>query len=144
MSEEVQIRIFSLSRVEFEAGNLGNAIYWLMKKGDKPYYFREMTPRNFPAGSIVLFNFESQIFGQAITYEAIRKFTSDEQRDNEAKMGYPYKAAVRFVQSSIDVFCKYPSKEEVEKILGKGYSRNFTILNWKQYEEVLRLAGRRP
>lgn len=45
MSEELQIRIFSLSSVEFEAGNLGKVIYWLMRKNGKPYYFRESFSR---------------------------------------------------------------------------------------------------
>lgn len=117
---------------------MGYAIYWLMQKADKPYYFRDKTPRDFPAGSIALFNYESQIFGQAITSEDVKKFSDEEQRQHE-----PYKASVKFWQSSIDVFREYPCKQEVESILGKEYSRNFTKVTWGQYQEILKLAGRR-
>ncbi len=146
MSQNLEIRIFSVAATDlaFEKGNLGYSIYWLMQKGDKPYYFREKSPRNFPVGSIALFNFENQIFGQAVTSEEIKKYSQQEHEQLEARLGYPYKASVRFEPSSIDVFHKYPLKTEVEKILGKKYSRTFTEVTWEQYQEILRLAERRP
>ena len=78
-SEDVQIRIFHLSEEGgFEKGNLGYTIYWLRRLGNDPYLFREKTPKDFPAGSIAVFDFERQIFGQAITREGIKRFTPKE------------------------------------------------------------------
>jgi hypothetical protein len=140
LSQEIQIRIFSLStEAGFEKGNLGYAIYWLMKKGNNPYLFLEKTPKDFPIGSIVLFDFEGQIFGQAITSEEVKKLSPEEQKKNGG-----FKASVRFEQSSIDVFFKYLPISEVEKILGRECARNFTIVNWRQYQEVLKAVGRIP
>lgn len=139
-SDKIAIRIFSLSTIDgFEKGNLPYAIYWLMQKGKKPYQFREKTPVDFPAGSIALFSFGGQIFGHAITSEEIKKYSSKEKKQEE-----PYEADVRFEPSSIDIFSKYPTTEEVEKIRGKSHAHNFDILNWQQYQEILRLAGRKP
>ena len=115
MTSEVQIRVFSLSSADiFEENRLDYAIYWLMKKGDNRYYFRDKAPRNLPVGSIVLFSFEGKIFGQAITNEEVKRISSEEQSRMRRENDFIYKATVRFEPSSIDVFSKYPLKKDIE------------------------------
>jgi len=145
MTSEIQIRVFSLSSADiFEENRLDYAIYWLMKKGNNRYYFRKMKPRNLPVGSIVLFSFQGKIFGQAITNEEIRMTSTEEQSRKRRESGFVYKATVRFEPSSIDVFPKYPLKKDIEEKFGIRFSRLFTPLTWEQYQEVLRMAERRP
>jgi len=134
-SKDVEIRIFPLSKDEFEERNLLYTIYWFRRLGNDPYHFRDLTPTDFPAGSIAVFDFETKIFGQAITREDIKKYPEKQGR---------FTAEVRFVQSSIDIFSKYPSIQQVREILGRDVSENFTKLEWDEYQEILKLAGRIP
>ena len=144
MTSEIQIRVFSLSIKDIFKDGLEYAIYWLMKKGDNPCYFRENSPRNLPSGSIMLFKFKAQIFGQAIVKEEKRKVSAKKQAELRAENGYLYKHYLTFEPSSIDIFQRYPSQKEVEQKLNIKLARNFAPLSWEQYQEVLKMAKRRP
>jgi hypothetical protein len=145
VDSKIQIRVFSLSSKDiFLPNRLDNAIYWLMKKGNNCYYFRERKPKDFPAGSIAVFSFEGRFFGQAITNKEVLPLSGEEQKRMKRETGFLYTGAVRFEPSSIDVFSKYPEKKDVEKTIGKSLSRNLITLTWDEYQEILKMAGRRP
>ena len=114
---------------------------WLANKDEKPYYFQEKSPKDgLPSGSIVLFSFDARIFGQATVKEDIKEVPLKEQ-ENRRKIGKTvYKHSIVFNGSSIEIFPYYPTKKEIAKKLDIRFAQLFKYLNWKQYQEILRMA----
>jgi hypothetical protein len=116
------------------------AINWLLKKGEKPYYFREMKPKGLPKGSIVLFSFDARIFGQATVKEDVQEVPLDEQKEIQKRDGFIYKHKMFFDPSTVDIFRYYPAKKEIAEKLDIRFAQLFTYLNWNQYQEILKMA----
>jgi len=140
MNSGIRFYVFSLSKKDksFEDGKIETAVEWLRKKGENPYYFREKKPKNgLPSGSIVLFSFQGQIFGQATVKDDVRKLSLEEQRIH----GSEYKYCMVLKGSSIEIFPKpYPKKKDVAPKIRKNFGRLFTILDSKQYHIILKMA----
>jgi len=118
-----------------------HAINWLKNKGENPYYFREKKPKNgLPSGSIVLFSFDAQIFGQATVKEEIQEVSLEEKRQLKKETGFDYKHKM-ILNPSIEIFhSPYPKKKDVAPKIGKKFGQVFTYLNWKQYQQILEMA----
>lgn len=145
MTQETKICVFSLSEKDiFKPKDMDYAINWLKNKGEKPYYFRKQKPKNgLPSGSIVLFSFEAQIFGQATVKEDIKEVSLEERNRLEKKTAFDYehKMILNPINPRIDIFhSPYPKKKDVALKIGKKFGRLFTYLNWKQYQQILEMA----
>lgn len=140
---EKKICVFSLSERDeaFRHKDMERAKTWLANKDEKPYYFQEKSPKDgLPSGSIVLFSFDARVFGQATVKEDIKEVPFKEQK-NRRKMGKAvYRHSIVFNGSSIEIFPYYPTKKEIAEKLDIGFAQLFTYLNWKQYQEILRMA----
>lgn len=120
-----------------------HAINWLKNKGENPYYFREKKPKNgLPSGSIVLFSFEAQIFGQATVKEDIQGVPLEERRRLEKIYRFTYKhyMILNSINPRIDIFPRHPKKKDVALKIGKEFGQLFTYLNWEQYQQILEMA----
>lgn len=118
----------------FKPKDIDYAINWLLNKGEKPYYFRECKPTHgLPSGSIVLFSFEAQIFGQATVKEDIQKVTLEEKQRLKKETGFDYKHKMILnpINPRIDIFPRRPKKKDVARKIGKEFGRLFTYLNWE-------------
>lgn len=140
---EKKICVFSLSERDeaFSHKNMERAKSWLINKGERPYYFAEMSPKGgLPSGSTVLFSFDARIFGQATVKEDVKEVPFEEQ-EARRKMGKTvYKHSMVFNGSSIEVFPYSPTKKEIVEKLGMQFAQLFTYLNQKQYQEILKMA----
>jgi hypothetical protein len=140
MSEKRIARyVFSLSKKDkaFEDGKIETAVKWLRNKDEKPYLFRNGKPRRLPSGSIVLFKFQAQIFGQAEVKKPPEELPLEEKR----KAG-DYKYSMILNGSSIEIFPEpYPTQKDVESEIGKKCGQLFTILTAVQYQQILKMAG---
>jgi len=120
------------------------AVSWLRdkKEDEKPYYyFAEMSPKGgLPSGSIVLFSFDAQIFGQATVKKDKEKIPRDEQEARREAGKTVYKHFMIFDGSSIEIFHYYPTKKEIAEKLDIRFAQLFTYLNQEQYQEILRMA----
>lgn len=144
MTSEKKICVFSLSdRDIFKPKGMDFAIKWLLNKGEKPYYFRDMKPKDgLPSGSIVLFSFDARIFGQATVKEDVQKVPLEEQKQIQKKDGFTYKHKIHFDPASVEIFRYYPAKKDIAERLDMQFAQLFTYLNWNQYQEILRMARR--
>lgn len=107
----------------------------LKNKDEKPYLFRNRKPRRLPSGSIVLFKFQGQIFGEAEVKKPPEELTFEEKR----KAG-DYKYSMILKGSSIEIFSEpYPTQKDVESEIGKKFGRLFTILTAVQYQQILKM-----
>jgi len=145
---EQKIFVFSLSERDeaFSHKNMGKAVSWLRdkKEDEKPYcYFAEKSPRDVPSGSIVLFSFDAQIFGQATLKENIKEVPLKKQEDRRKAGKTVYKHFMFLDGSSIEIFPNYPTKKEITKKLNKNFSPLFTYLTQEEYQEILKIARKR-
>lgn len=137
----MKICVISLSKRDIFEDGLEFAINWLKKKGENPYYFREKKPRNgLPSGSIVLFSFLEQIFGEATVKEDIKELSPEERKQARERDGFEYKYFMILERSSIAIFRHYPKKKDVAQRIGKNFGRLFTYLDSKEYQEILQMA----
>jgi hypothetical protein len=135
MSLERTICVISLSRVDlaftFSVG-IGGAISWLHGKRLPPhrYYFRSSKPKNgLPSGSIILFSFKSQFFGQALVKDDIRPLTPEElEKEQTAPKSAKYTHYVTLDPDAITVFRFHPTKEEVSEQTELRFAQLFTYL----------------
>ena len=141
---EKKICVFSLSKRDeaFRHKDMERAKSWLRnKKDEEPYYFAEMSPKGgLPSGSIVLFSFDAQIFGQATVKEDKEKIPRDEQEARRKAGKTVYKHSMILDGSSIEIFPYYPTKKEIAEKLDIRFAQLFTYLNQEQYQEILRMA----
>jgi hypothetical protein len=81
MTEKERICVFSISKRD-RFCNIKQTIDWLRNEGkDLKYYFNKWKPKSeLRKGSIVLFSFEGQIFGQARVKEDIKEISLGDQR----------------------------------------------------------------
>lgn len=136
-----EISVFSLSEKDiFQPKNLEFAKQWLMSKHDEPYYFREKRPKSLPSGSITVFSFEAQIFGQAKTKEEIKEVLFERQENMRKGGRFVYKYSVLLDDSSTEVFRHNPLKKDLTEKLGIRWSRLFTSLSPDEYREILKMA----
>lgn len=133
-----KICIVSLSRADrtfkFTIGITG-AIKWLEGKKDPPhrYFFNEKKPKNgLPPGSIMLFSFDGQIFGEAKVNEDIKQISDMAN----------YKYYLTLDPSSIQIFHFYPTKEEMTEKIELRFAQLFTYINFEQYSKILEIAKR--
>jgi hypothetical protein len=113
-----------------------------MKKGENPYYFRDKKPKNgLPSGSIVLFSFEGQIFGQAVVKEDVREVPLEKQKELMKEYGFLYKHSIVFDASSIEIFRFYPRKKDIAEKLDMRFAQLFTYIDYGQYQQILKMAG---
>ena len=136
----MKICAISLSKKDIFEDGLEFAVDWLRKKGENPYYFREKKPKELPSGSIVLFSFLGQIFGEATVKEDIKKLSEEERRQAKERDGFDYRYSMILEKSSIVIFRHYPQKKDVEERIGKKFGRLFTYLDSKEYQEILEMA----
>jgi hypothetical protein len=140
MSEKL-ICVLSLSKEDVFGRGI-NAVDWLRTKDEKPYYFRNRKPKNgLPSGSIVLFSFQGQIFGQATVKEDVRELSLEGQRQARERDGFDYRYSMILNGSTIEIFRNHPTKKEVTLRIGKKFGRLFTYLNAVQYQQILKIAG---
>jgi hypothetical protein len=146
MNPEKVICVFSLSKADIFRDGIEFAIKWLREKGENPYYFREKKPKNgLPSGSIVLFSFEAQIFGQATVKEDIQEVPLEERQRLKKEFGFDYKhyMILNPINPRIDIFPQCPKKKDVALKIGKEFAQLFTYINWEQYQQILEMAGSR-
>lgn len=140
---EKKICIFSLSERDeaFSHKDMKRAKSWLANKDEDPFYFAQKSPKNgLPSGSIVLFSFDAQIFGQATVKEDVLEVPFEEQ-EARRKMGKTvYKHSMILDGSSIEIFSYNPTKKEITEKLGIKFGQVLKYLDWKQYQEILRMA----
>jgi len=140
---EKKICVFSLSERDeaFSHKNMERAKSWLINKDEKLCYFAEKSPKGgLPSGSIVLFSFDAQIFGQATVKEDVQEVPFEEQ-ETRRKMGKTvYKHSMVLNGSSIEIFPYNPTKKEIAEKLDIHFGQVFKYLNWNQYQEILRMA----
>ena len=140
MNSESKRCVFSLSKKD-EFTSMEYAKNWLLNKGEKPYYFRESKPKALVSGSIVLFSFEAQIFGQAVVKKGIREVPFEEQENWRRTGNVVYKYCMNFEPSSIEVFRFHPAKKDITEKLGINFGQLFTYLNPNQHQEILKMAS---
>ncbi len=145
---EKKIFVFSLSERDeaFSHKNMEKAVSWLRdkKENEKPRCnFAEKSPRDVPSGSIVLFSFDAQIFGQATLKENIKEIPLKEQEARKKAGKTVYKHFMFLDGSSIEIFPKYPTKKEITKKLHKNFSPLFTYFTHEEYQKILKLARKR-
>jgi hypothetical protein len=140
---EKKICVFSLSERDEAFGHkdMKRAKSWLINKDERPYYFAEKSPKDgLPRGSIVLFSFDAQIFGQATVKEDVEEVPFDEQ-EARRRMGRPvYKHSMIFNGSSIEIFPYNPTKKEITEKLHIRFGQVFRYINQKEYQEILKMA----
>jgi hypothetical protein len=149
MASEKLICVFSLSRADlsfkFKVGIKG-AIDWLDGKRGQPhrYYFCRSKPKNgVPQGSIVLFSFESQIFGQATVKEDIRPLSLEEKNQlRTAADSEGYQNYLTLEPSSIEIFRFHPTKEEITDATELQFAQLFTYVDMEKYQQILKIAKR--
>jgi|SRR3990170_352602 len=149
MTPEKLICVFSLSKADisfrFTVGIKG-AIDWLKGKKEKPhaYYFHEKKPKNgVPPGSIILFSFEGQIFGQATVKEDIKPLSVGEKEClRSVSHSVDYKHYLTLEPSSIEIFRFHPTKEDVMEETELRFAQLFTYINSEQYKQILKMAKR--
>lgn len=118
-------------------------IKWLREKGEKPYYFRSRKPRHgLPSGSIVLFSFQGQIFGQATVKEDVKELSMEGQRQARERDGFDYRYSMVLSGSTIEIFRNHPTKKEATIRIGKKFGRLFTYLTTVEYQQILKMAGK--
>ncbi len=141
---EKKVCLFSLSESDiFPHKDVDFAIKWLLSKGERPYYFREKKPKHgLPLGSIVLFSFDAQIFGQATVKKDVEEVSFEERKQLEKKHGFIYKHKMHFDPASVEIFHYHPPKKELRDRLNMRFAQVFTYLKWDQYQEILRIARR--
>lgn len=138
--------VFSLSAkdYEFEPHDMEKAIKWLTDKRDEPNprcLFRYHSPRDVPSGSIMLFSFDAQIFGQAIFKGTKIKFSPAEQEEQRKNNQTVYRHFVYLEpKKSIQTFLSYPTKKEITEKLGINFSRIFTYFSYDEYQKILNMA----
>ena len=69
MATNPPIYVFKLSKATEFPGGVREVMSWIedkKKEGNGFYHFRNHTPRNLRAGSIVLFEIEGEIIGQGV------------------------------------------------------------------------------
>lgn len=133
-----RIYLFSLSKEDeaFKDGKIETAVNWLENKDENPFYFRNQKPKLLPSGSIILFSFKAQIFGQATVKEEPRKLSLKEQR--RAKK---YKYSMILNGSSIEIFPEpYLKRKVAERKIGKHFGRFLKHLTSDEYRRVLEMA----
>ena len=141
---EKKICIFSLSERDeaFAHKDMKRAKTWLTSKDNgEPYYFAEKSPKDgLPSGSKVLFSFDARIFGKAVTKEDVEDVPIKEQ-EARRKMGKTvYKHSMILNGSSIEIFLHNPTKKKITEKLGIQFGQVLRYLDWKQYQEILRMA----
>ena len=137
MSNERKICVFSLSRTDlsftFPVGIKG-AISWLEGKRMPPhwYYFCSSKPKHgLPPGSIILFSFDGQIFGQAIVRDVIKPLSQEElNKEQKAPQSSKYKYFVALNPESIEIFRFHPTKEEITEQTELRFAQLYT--SWTQ------------
>jgi len=139
-----KICVFSLSERDeaFSHKDMEGAKSWLASKDEEPFYFAKISPKNgLPSGSIVLFSFDAQIFGQAIVKEDVKEVPFEEQ-EIRRKMGKTvYKHFMILNGSSIEIFPYSPTKKEITEKLDIRFGQVLRYLNQEQYQEILRMAN---
>ena len=143
---EKKICVFSLSEKDeaFAHKDMERAKSWLTSKDkEEPYYFAEKSPKGLSSHSKVLFSFDTRIFGEAVAKEDVKEVPFEEQ-EARRKMGRPvYKHSVVFKKGSVEIFTKYnPTKKEITEKLGIRFSRVFSYITQKQYDEIVKMARR--
>jgi hypothetical protein len=149
MSNDRKIYVFSLSRTDlafsFSVG-IERAISWLEGKKIPPhrYYFRSAKPKNgLPPGSIMLFSFDGQIFGQAIVKEDIKPLSPEElNRAQKAPKSDKYKYYVTLDPESIEIFRFHPTKEEITEQTELLFAQLYTYPTQAQYYQIIKMARR--
>jgi hypothetical protein len=147
MADEKLICVFSLSKADpsfmFTIGIKG-AVDWLKGKQDAPhrYYFCGSKPKHgLPPGSMVLFSFEGQIFGQATVKEDLKPLPMKEkERLRKVPHSADYKHYLTLEPSSIEIFRFHPTKEEVTEETELRFAQLFTYINSEQYQQILKMA----
>ncbi|MBT0159474.1 hypothetical protein G4O51_05770 [Candidatus Bathyarchaeota archaeon A05DMB-2] len=136
MCHEKKICILSLSKTDrnfkFTIGIKG-AIKWLEGKKEPPhrYFFSKKKPKEgLSPGSIVLFSFEGQIFGEAIVKEDIKPLSDSTD----------YKYYLTLDPSSIRVFHFFPTKEQITEKTELLFGQLFTYINFDQYNKILEMT----
>jgi hypothetical protein len=141
MNTDRLICVLSLSKTDVFGRGI-NAVDWLRNKDEKPYYFRTRKPKNgLPSGSIVLFSFQGQIFGQATVKEDVRELSPQEQEQARKRDHFDYRYSMILNGSSIEIFRNHPTKKDVAPKIRKNFGRLFTYLNAVQYQQILKMAG---
>jgi hypothetical protein len=149
MALEGKICVFSLSRVDlsftFSVGIKG-VISWLEGKRIPPhrYYFRGSKPKNgLPPGSIALFSFDGQIFGQAIVKDNIKPISPDElNKEQKAPKSDKYQYYVTLDPESVEIFRFHPTKEEITEQMELRFAQLYTYLDDAQYDQIVKMARR--
>jgi hypothetical protein len=149
MSSERKICVFSLSRTDlaftFSVG-IERAISWLEGKKIPPhrYYFRSAKPKNgLPPGSIILFSFDGQIFGQAILKDDIKPLSPEElNKERKAPKSDKYKYYVTLDSKSIEIFRFHPTKEEITEQTELIFAQLYTYLDPAQYGQIMKMTRR--
>ena len=142
-----EIYVFSLSAEDpsFEPHNIERTVQWLNAKHENPYYFKEKRPKSLPSGSIVLFSFEAQIFGQATVKKGITDVPKEVQDnwDRTGKVVYKYQTVF---EDGVEIFPKpFKRKDDLKDILlpkRKDFGQLFTPLSPNEYEEMIRRIRR--
>ena len=140
---KTRICVFSLSKRDeaFKLGDMKGAKSWLASKGENPLYFAEKSPKDgLPSGSIVLFSFDAQIFGQATAKEDVQEVPFEEQEIRRKKGKTVYKHFMVLNGSSIELFPYNPTKKEIAEQLDIHFGQVFKYLDVHQYQEILRMA----
>lgn len=149
----VERYVFALSARDpaFEHKNIRKTIEWLINNGkDRPFFFRATAPKKgLPSGSIVLFSFEGQIFGQATVKDGIEGMEGkdginqvpkkiQEKRRKQGEVVYKYQTV--FDGKSVKIFDSFKQKRKVKNLLRpkKDFSQLYTYLTAKQYEGIIK------
>ena len=142
---EGSICIFSLSSADIFHGGVDEAVKWLegKRKGPSWYHFRDSKPSTLPPGSVVLFSMEGKIFGQAIVKEGIKITPTKRREQLKKETGFYYRFYLTLEPSSIEIFDGFPSKKDVELEVGVRFGRLFTYVEWKQYIQIISMAGKK-
>ena len=145
---EKKIFVFSLSERDeaFSHKNMEKAVSWLRdkKENEKPRCnFAEKSPRDVPSGSIVLFSFDAQIFGQATLKGTKKEVPLEAPEDRRNAKRTVYKHFVYLEPTKIEIFPNYPTKKEITRKLGIKFNRVFTYFTHDEYQKILKLARKR-
>lgn len=95
-----------------------------------------------PPGSIVLFSFDGQVFGQAVVKEDIKQLAMEEKKPlSNMPDSVNYRYYLTLEPSSIEIFHFYPTKENVEESIDDlRFSQLFTYIHSDRYTQILKMA----
>ena len=145
---EQKFFVFSLSEKDeaFSHKDMGKAVSWLRDKKEEKNplcKFAEKSPRDVPSGSIILFSFDAQIFGQATLKGTKKEVPLKEQEARRKAEKTVYKHFVFLEPTKIEIFPQHPTKKEISEKLNKNFSPLFTYFTHEEYQKILKMAKKR-